>query len=241
MKKILLFALLILLVPLFSAVDVLFEDFEAGTIPDSWTQEYVTGSVNWLVNNGGQNDHPPAAYEGNFNAWFFDANVDGNSTRLISPEFSLITNSKLSFWYCQDSWTSFQDYMKVYYRTGSDEPWTLLLDLNEEASEWEEVIIDLPEPSETYSLAFEAEAYWGYGVCIDNILVQDCVMNILVWDNDNNSDYTDPNTGQYHNCEYSITSSLDELAIEYTQMNTLPGDLSHYDIVMIELGLYCVG
>jgi hypothetical protein len=103
------------------------------------------------------------------------------------------------------------------------------------------VIIDLPEPSETYSIAFEGEAYWGSGVCIDEILVQDCVFNILVWDNDNNSDYLDPNNNQYYTCEQSFTQSLEALDLEYDLVSNLPRSLEFYDVVMIALGIYCVG
>lgn len=242
MKKLLIILLLnLFILSLFSAVEVFSEDFEDGVIPENWTQEYVSGVVDWEINQGGQNDHPPAAHTGMYNAWFFDSSTDGNKTRLITPEFSLTTHSKLTFWYIQDSWTSYQDFLRVYYRPAPDAGWTLLADFLTEENEWTEVVLDLPEPSESYSLAFEGEAYWGYGVCIDDITVEDCVFNIFVWDNDNNSDYTDPNSGQNHNCEYSITESLDAIGLEYDQRSSLPADLIHYDIVMIELGLYCVG
>ena len=242
MKKIILvFTLLIFVISLFSAVDVLSEDFEDGVIPAEWTQEYVSGEIDWQIHDGGQNDHPPMAQEGNFNAWFFDSSVEGNQTKLISPEFTITNHSKLSFWYCQDSWTSYQDYLRVYYRTSMAEDWVLLEYFGEEESDWTQVILDLPEPSDNYSIAFEGEANWGYGVCVDNILVQDCVLNILVWDNDNNSDYIDPDSAQFYTCEQSITQSLDALDIEYDLVTTLPRDLSFYDVVMIELGLYCVG
>ena len=242
MKRILFFVfLLIFMLQLAAAIEVYSEDFEDGVIPSDWSQEYVNGEVNWQIHDGGQNDHPPAAYEGNFNAWFFDNSIEGNMTKLVSPEFALTTHSKLSFWYVQDSWTSYQDYLRVYYRSSVNEDWELLEYFAEEENEWTQVILDLPEPSSTYSIAFEGEANWGYGVCIDNIVVEDCVFNILVWDNDNNSYYIDPNTGQNYNCENSITMVLDANDLEYELVSALPRDLYMYDVIMIELGLYCVG
>lgn len=240
MRRIMICFLLILFLPLLS-VEVLNEGFEYGTIPDTWSQEQITGDISWGINDGGQNDHPPAANSGNFNAWFFDSNMDGNTTRLISPQFSLTTHSKLSFWYAMDDWVTSQDYLTVYYRTAETEEWIILQEFTESVMEWEYISLDLPDPSPTYSICFEAEANWGYGVCIDDIIVEDCIINILVWDNDNNSDYIDPLTGTYQNCEYSITSSLDELDLEYELTTFLPSRLGDYDIIFIELGLYCVG
>jgi hypothetical protein len=242
MRKLTLMIILFLLgASLTGAVDVFSEDFEDGVIPSEWSQEYVIGEVNWQVHDGGQNNHPPQAQSGNFNAWFFDSNVDGNTIRLITPEFEITTHAKLSFWYVQDSWTTYQDYLRVYYRTSLASEWVLLAYLEEEATAWTEIILDLPEPSATYQIAFEGEAYWGYGVCVDNILVQDCVINILVWDNDNNSDFIDPNNNQYYTCEQSITQALDALNLEYVLASSLPRDLDFYDVVMIALGIYCVG
>ena len=242
MKQKLLFVILLLfLLQVSAAIEILSEDFEGGMIPSEWSQEFVIGDVTWQVHDGGQNNHPPEAHGGNFNAWFFDSNIDGNMTRLVSPEFAITTHSKLTFWYIQDSWTTFQDYLRVYYRTSSEADWVLLEYFAEEENEWTQVILDLPEPSSTYSIAFEGEAYWGYGVCIDDILIEDCVLKILVWDNDNNSDYLDPNTGLYYTCELSITQSLDANGLEYDLVSTLPRDLYIYDVIMIELGLYCVG
>ena len=240
MKELILCIFIVAMIPLF-AVEVLTEDFESGNIPDSWTQEYLTGEINWSVNAGGQNDHPASAHSGDFNAWFFDNSTDGNTTRLISPVFALTTHSKLNFCYALDDWVNYQDYLRVYYRTAATEEWVLLQSFEEPMMEWEEVSIDLPEPSPTYSICFEGEANWGYGACIDDIVVEDCVMSMLVWNNDNNSHYLDPQTGAYTNCELSITQSLDALGACYELLSFLPTDLEEYDIIFIELGLYCVG
>ncbi len=70
---------------------------------------------------------------------------------------------------------------------------------------------------------------------------QTSVANILVWNNDNNSHFTHPETGASTNCEVGITSALDANDVDYTLSSTLPNDLSGYNIVMISLGLYCVG
>ena len=58
---------------------------------------------------------------------------------------------------------------------------------------------------------------------------------------DNNSHFLHPETGASLNCEESIKQNLDMNGIEYTVVTNLPDDLSTYDIVFVELGLWCVG
>lgn len=66
-------------------------------------------------------------------------------------------------------------------------------------------------------------------------------LNVIVWNNDANSHFYHPETGAYLGCEESIKENLDLNGIEYGVVNTLPEDLSAYDIVFVELGLWCVG
>ena len=65
--------------------------------------------------------------------------------------------------------------------------------------------------------------------------------SILIWDNDNNSDFRDPEGTGYIGCEYKIQQALTENGITYTTVSTLPADLSGYDVVFVTLGIYCVG
>lgn len=64
---------------------------------------------------------------------------------------------------------------------------------------------------------------------------------VLIWDNDNNSHYSDPETGALVSSEYGLQQALTANNINYTTVTYLPGDLSDYDIVFVELGIYCVG
>ena len=63
----------------------------------------------------------------------------------------------------------------------------------------------------------------------------------LILDTDNNSHYSHPDTGASLDCEESIKEALDINGIPYDYVTNLPDDLSAYDIVFVELGLYCVG
>lgn len=63
-------------------------------------------------------------------------------------------------------------------------------------------------------------------------------LNILVWDNDNNSDLTNP---QYQGCEAYLEDALDQLGLTYTSVGDLPFSLSEYDVVLVTCGVWCYG
>ena len=65
--------------------------------------------------------------------------------------------------------------------------------------------------------------------------------NVLIWDNDNDSHYNDPDNGMLRSCEYGIQQALSANGVSYTTVTTLPNNLSSYDIVFVVLGIYCVG
>ncbi len=242
-KTILIFCVLIIMTFLSADITVLEEGFESGTLPDGWTQEYIVGNQNWNFTAGGFNGNPSSAHSGGYNAHFFADNTVGNTTRLVTPEMDLNSESVsvLSFWYTQDAWVGYQDELKVYYRIASDGEWILLQHFTDDVAEWTQCYITLPEVSSTFSLAFEGMAIWGYGVCLDDVVVEDDVLNILIWDNDAASHYDDMDTGQTMNCEEGIELCLDELGLDYEVVSTLPDNLLEYQIIFVELGLYCVG
>lgn len=221
---------------------ILEEGFEDG-IPTDWTQEYVSGSIDWTVNYGGYNGNPMEPHSGNNNAFFFDESTEGYSTRLITPAFDLNPESitVLSFWYTTDDWVGYQDELRVYYRIGDGE-WQLLGEYIDDEVEWQQVSYTLPEAGDDMQFCFEGTAAWGYGICLDDVIIMDDVLRILVWDHDNGSSYTDLDNGGLSNCEDGITNQLDALGIEYNVSSSLGENLSaNYDIVFVELGLYCVG
>jgi len=63
--------------------------------------------------------------------------------------------------------------------------------------------------------------------------------NVLIWDNDNGSDYSDPENYVTRPCEYGIQRALAANNVSYTTLSTLPSNLDSYDIVFVELGIYC--
>ena len=60
--------------------------------------------------------------------------------------------------------------------------------------------------------------------------------NILVWKNDKNVSFSDPEGAGYVECDSAITKALADNGYSYTLVNELPNDLTDYDIIFITLG-----
>jgi hypothetical protein len=197
MKRLILSASLFFLLSgmMLSAQQYLYEGFESGGKPEGWTEEYVTGTEPWRYRNGGHspNDNnwdippdeydplrnPDQAFEGTYNAIFFKQGDNNERTKLITPPIDMLgaANVQMSFYLCQRTWT-FEgsvgwDIMRVYYKTGEEEPWNLLHEYLDPIYDWERQTLALPEPNETYYIAFEAQTRWGYGTCIDSIAIRE--------------------------------------------------------------------
>jgi M6 family metalloprotease-like protein len=151
------------------------EGFEhAGAMPNCWTQQLVSGSLQWSFIAGDGQGHPTAAHTGSYNALFYEGAYGvSNITKLVSPAFNIapFATSTLSFWHTQAVWGADQDYLRVYYKTSPAGTWTLLASYTASITAWTQVSIVLPNPSSAYYIAFEGEETWGYGVCIDDISI----------------------------------------------------------------------
>jgi len=153
------------------------EDFE-GTwtdgAPELWSKEYITGSTDWAAATGGYNGHPENAHGGSYNARFFYDDWTVQVTRLISPrlDFGLYTdNTQLTFWHAMEEWEGDQDELAVYYKTSASGPWTMLWSYAASVPIWTERNIALPNPGGDYYVCFQGTANYGYGVCIDDVLI----------------------------------------------------------------------
>ncbi|MFO7669276.1 MAG: T9SS type A sorting domain-containing protein [Bacteroidales bacterium] len=171
------------------------EGFEAGSKPEGWTEVGVSGNEPWRYRNGGHspNDNnwqvppeiiditrnPPAAYEGTYNAIFFKQGDNNERTKLITPGLNMLGASavELTFYLCQIPWTfegaTGWDILRVYYKVSAEDPWVLLHEYLDPVLEWEEQKLNLPNPSESYYVAFEGQTRWGYGTCIDDISIEE--------------------------------------------------------------------
>ena len=151
------------------------EGFEnAGVIPNGWTQEYVTGTADWTFQSGGYLSHPASAHGGSYNALLYYAASSDHKTKLVLPmiDFGAATqNAQLTFWHYMQLWPPDQDELRVYYKTFASGSWTLLATYTTSVASWTQQTISLPSPNSTYFVAFEGNAKYGYGVCIDDMAV----------------------------------------------------------------------
>jgi hypothetical protein len=152
------------------------ENFEnAGSIPNCWSQSYVTTpGLNWVFINGNGGSNPATSHSGTYDACLKDATQTDNKTMLITPAFDL-TNAgvaQLKFWHTQQFWSPDQDLLSVYYKTSAGGNWTLLASYTSDVATWTQESIVLPNSSNDYYIAFEGNAKYGYGVCVDDVSIE---------------------------------------------------------------------
>lgn len=152
------------------------EGFEhAGSLPTCWSQININGSAPWEMKTAGTNSHPASAHSGTYLARCRTLTSGGGYiTKFVSPALDLSTTATpvLKFWHTQDFWSPSQDELRIYYKTTQNGSWSLLTSYTTTITSWTEESIVLPNPSATYFIAFEAKVNAGYGVCIDDISVQ---------------------------------------------------------------------
>ena len=96
--------------------------------------------------------------------------------KMISPQFDLSqvpSNTRLSFWHFMQKDGSNQDQLRVYYRNVSGGTWNLITNYTENVTVWTHRVLNLPNLSSTYQIAFEGRVFGGYGVCVDTVSITD--------------------------------------------------------------------
>jgi subtilisin family serine protease len=160
------------------------EGFEnGGIIPNCWTQEQVANSgIDWTFITGSGNGHPTSAHTGTYNACLKDNTTASNLTKLITPPINLsgISNPTLTFWHTQALWSPDQDQLTVYYKTSAAGPWISLATYTTNITSWTQRSISLPAASGDYYIAFEGNAKYGYGVCVDDVSINGTASPTLI-------------------------------------------------------------
>jgi hypothetical protein len=151
------------------------EGFEnGGLIPGCWSQEQVNNSgLNWTFVTGNGAGNPLTAHGGTKNACLKDNTTGDNKTRLITPPLNLtsVPAPQLKFWHTQAFYSPDQDQLIIFYKTSAGGTWTQLVSYTASITAWTLETILLPNPSGEYYIAFEGNAKYGYGVCIDDVQV----------------------------------------------------------------------
>lgn len=177
------------------------EGFEGATFPPAcWSQETVSGSVMWAKNTGGYNNtNPTTAHTGTSNAYFYHNSYSGYATKLITPPINIqgLANPRVTFWHTQAVWSGDQDELRIYYKTTSGGTWNLLQTYTASITTWTERTITLPNPSTTYYVAFQGTADYGYGVCVDDVLITGDNVDVQELEAHHVFVYPNPSNGQF--------------------------------------------
>jgi M6 family metalloprotease-like protein len=153
------------------------ENFEAlRSLPTGWTQALLTGNVTWKVQNGGGTSggsNPSTAHSGTNNMALCDTDAADDIARVYTPKWDAIgyTNLVLNFWHTQAYWSPDQDYLTVFYSTNGGSSWVVVASYSNDVVSWTERSLILPGTGTNCMVAFEGNAKYGYGVCIDDVRV----------------------------------------------------------------------
>ena len=114
----------------------------------------------------------PPAHSGSYLACLLGYTDYGKSViaKLITPIFDLsaITNTPvLNFWYS----TNGKSILKVYYKNSSNGEWIFLQSFSNETQGWRKEIIELPNTSNHYQIAFEGEVSNNVAIGLDDISI----------------------------------------------------------------------
>lgn len=232
---------------------VLTEDFESGTMPDGWTQEYVIRQHSWVV-EGSALSHPDGAASGKHRIALRNSSRqrEGFKTRLILPpvDISEIPNPVVTFSYAQDAWAGDFDTLRVLYRTSAEAEWMVLETFDKYRSRWTSANVELGVPSATAQIAFEGVDNLGRGVVLDDIQIRscpECSRPIVTVSNITDADATvywsgSSDTKEFHIrvskeplSDFKLNSSRDEFMCEPIDI-LVHGSLRFYTIEQLELG-----
>ena len=151
-------------------------EFSSG-LPAGWTENQISGSAaTWTIQQGGGangGSGPSLPNSGSNNATLFINNTNDSITRLITPTFDTdgYTTTSLTFWHTQKFWSPDQDELKVFFSSDGGSTWTQLAHYTGDTPDWTQRTLNLPTTSANSQIAFEGNAKYGYGVCLDDIVV----------------------------------------------------------------------
>jgi photosystem II stability/assembly factor-like uncharacterized protein len=179
---------------IYASGNLLFKSIDGGATFDKlntadnsiqfWTQEYVSGTTNWVKAAANQNNSV-VPKSGDKLAIFFQSDFSKPITKLISPKLSMgsSVNPELKFSFTNVNWDGDIDALKVLYKTSIDEAWIELAEYTEEVLAWQDVTLVLPNPTADYYIAFEGESNYARGLTLDDVSVEDAASGVIFSDN----------------------------------------------------------
>lgn len=220
------------------------ENFENDSTTRSlWTQEYVSSNHDWSWATGSSGGSVTAAHSGSLNAQFTGSGSGPHITKLISPVFDLsaFDSAELGFWYAQEVWYGDQNELKVYYRSSPLSAWVQLEHYVDSVAAWDQEVVDLPNLSSTYQIAFEGIDYYGYANVLDDVTIQVSSSDPIIIIDPGTLNFSYLVLGDTASLGFSISNSggatlsisrapaiigIDEAQFELIDLNTYPLELS---------------
>lgn len=141
-----------------------FDDFEDSEDFLCWQNEIELGEDGWVVDPGYLFPNNTA-----FFIW-----LGGEAWLVSAPlDITAVTTPTLSFRHRQRQGEYSVDELSVWYATSLSDYWHLLGEYTYACNDWETITLSLPEPSETYRIAFKGKANNAEGVYVDDVVVGD--------------------------------------------------------------------
>ena len=204
------------------------EDFASGEIPECWSQvPNVETAEQWNVVTSDPYDY----ISQNGNKFIFIKNYSWTemSNLLVSSKFAFdeAVSATLSFRHVQKEWDGDYDILSVYYKNTDAGEWQLLAQYNRAYESWTQESMELPNLSQNYYIAFDADLNYGFGIGLDDVTIEvsGCMIpQISLVIDDSELPYLTW-TGNAEN--YSLYKN-DELLAELTE-NTYALDFDSYD------------
>lgn len=221
---------------------ILYETFPETVLPTNWQSISETGSRPWVVNTGGYNSQPPAAYDGLYNARLTIL-AAAAITRLTVPymDLSLATSATLTFWHTQAPvQTGGTGGLGVYYKTSAGGTWTLLTSYSTTYANWTREVIALPNLSPTYYISFLGAGNSYYCICLDQITVtkQNYAVSTTTWCRFETTPYITDSIGPMSFYSYMVQFSSIGLAPgTYTSQITITSNCTANPVIIIPLTL----
>jgi M6 family metalloprotease-like protein len=168
-----------------------YEYFNETTLPTGWRQIDGSAAV-WKTVNGTDSTYgagvraPASAFSGPYNLCLWGKS-ESKPASLITKSFDLAgcTNTTLSFQLCMKEYEygPKQDFLEVLYNADGSDIWKPVPSAQFNSPyfrstnkvlfpSWKLMTFPLPEPSATYRLKFTGTVYGGWGICVDDVVVQ---------------------------------------------------------------------
>jgi hypothetical protein len=141
-------------------------------------------------------------------------------------------------------WGSRQDELTVFYRTGPSDPWISLQSYTQSITVWTEQVLPLPVVSSQFQLAFEGNAKFGFGVCIDDIMIDGTIVGIGELAPDEIRVFPNPSDGIFRVSNGNKMNPVSEITVfdctgkRLTSLNGNGSEETTLDLSFADPGMY---